>query len=155
MHYIIHAYDHTDPDALDRRMAARPAHLAYVSQLKAKDQFVLGGALLDPDGKMIGSMLMLNLETEDHLNEYLKKRPVYCAGRLGYHRRKTLSPSQCMTVAPVLASACLLIFLGSLSSCGHERKMKTATATVDTTVFDDDTLEVNGVPKVKKTEHAR
>lgn len=80
MHYIIHAYDHTDPDALDRRMAARPAHFNYVQQLKAKDQFVLGGALLDPDGKMIGSMLMLNLETEDQLNEYLKNDPYIVQG---------------------------------------------------------------------------
>lgn len=80
MQYIIHAYDHTDSDALDRRMAARPAHLAYVGELKAKDQFVLGGALLDPDGKMIGSMLMLNMETEDQLNEYLKNDPYIVQG---------------------------------------------------------------------------
>ncbi|QDK80661.1 hypothetical protein EXU85_19430 [Spirosoma sp. KCTC 42546] len=54
-----------------------------------------------------------------------------------------------------LAGACLLIFLVSLSSCGDANKTKTATATVDTTVVDDDTLEVNDVPTVKQTEHAR
>ncbi|MVM37426.1 hypothetical protein GO730_06970 [Spirosoma sp. HMF3257] len=80
MQYIIHAYDHTDPDALDRRMAARPAHFTYVSQLKEKGQFLLGGALLDPAGKMIGSMLMLNMETEDQLNEYLKNDPYIVQG---------------------------------------------------------------------------
>ncbi|MVM30371.1 hypothetical protein GO755_10030 [Spirosoma sp. HMF4905] len=51
--------------------------------------------------------------------------------------------------------ACLLIFLGSFSACGHSTETKTATAPVDTTVVDDDTLEVNDVPKVKQTEHAR
>lgn len=75
MHYVIHAYDHTDADALDRRMAVRPAHLDYVRELKEKNQFILGGALLNPDGQMIGSMLLLNLETEDQLNEYLKTDP--------------------------------------------------------------------------------
>lgn len=80
MHYIIHAYDHTDADALDRRMAVRPAHLAYVHQLKAAGQFLLGGALLDPDGRMIGSMLMLDFATEDQLSDYLKTDPYIVQG---------------------------------------------------------------------------
>ncbi|QMW04509.1 YciI family protein [Spirosoma foliorum] len=80
MQYVVHAYDHTGPDALDRRMAARPAHLAYVSQLKEKGQFLLGGALLDPDGKMIGSMLMLDMETEDELSTYLETDPYIVQG---------------------------------------------------------------------------
>lgn len=80
MQYVVHAYDHTGPDALDRRMAARPAHLTYVSQLKEKGQFLLGGALLDPDGKMIGSMLMLDMETEDQLTTYLENDPYIVQG---------------------------------------------------------------------------
>jgi len=80
MKYVIHAYDHTDTDALDRRMATRPNHLDYVRQLKAKGQFLLGGALLDPAGKMIGSMLMLDLETEDQLTTYLKTDPYIVQG---------------------------------------------------------------------------
>ena len=80
MHYVIHAYDHTDPDALDRRMAARPAHLAYVARLKEKEQFLLGGALLDPDGNMMGSMLVLAMETEDQLNDYLRSDPYIVQG---------------------------------------------------------------------------
>ncbi|GAB3955039.1 YciI-like protein [Spirosoma harenae] len=80
MHYVVHAYDHTDPDALDRRMAARPAHFDYVRQLKEKGQFVLGGALLDPAGKMIGSMLLLNLETEEEVAKYMKNDPYIVQG---------------------------------------------------------------------------
>lgn len=80
MQYVVHAYDHTGPDALDRRMAARPAHLAYVGQLKEKGQFLLGGALLDPDGKMMGSMLIIDMETEDQLNNYLKSDPYIVQG---------------------------------------------------------------------------
>lgn len=80
MHYVIHAYDPTDAGALDRRMAVRPAHLDYVRQLKANGRFVLGGALLDPDGRMIGSMLLLNMGTEDELAEYLRTDPYIVEG---------------------------------------------------------------------------
>jgi hypothetical protein len=75
MKYVIHAYDHTDADALDRRMTARPAHFDYVRQLKAASQFIIGGALLDPDGKMIGSMLVLDFDTDAQLQAYLKTDP--------------------------------------------------------------------------------
>lgn len=80
MVYIVHAYDHTDPDALTRRMAVRPAHLDYVRELKASGQFLRGGALLNPDGQMIGSMLMLDLATEAHLETYLKTDPYIVQG---------------------------------------------------------------------------
>ena len=80
MQYVVHAYDHTGPDALDRRMAARPAHLAYVSQLKEKGQFLMGGALLDPEGNMMGSMLIIDMETESQLNEYLESDPYIVQG---------------------------------------------------------------------------
>jgi hypothetical protein len=80
MKYVIHAYDHTDADALDRRMAVRPNHLDYVRQLKAKGQFILGGALLDPAGTMIGSMLLLELENGAQLDDYLQTDPYIVQG---------------------------------------------------------------------------
>ncbi len=80
MLYIVHAYDHTDADALDRRLTVRPSHFDYVRELKAKGQFRLGGALLDPEGRMIGSMLMLDLETEAQLETYLRTDPYIVQG---------------------------------------------------------------------------
>jgi uncharacterized protein YciI len=80
MQYVIHAYDHPDADALDRRMAVRPAHLDYVRQLKTEGKFLLGGALLDADGRMIGSMLMLNLESDEQLTAYLNTDPYIIQG---------------------------------------------------------------------------
>ena len=78
MTYVIHAYDY--PDGLAKRMEIRPAHLDYVRTLKAKDQFLLGGALLDEAGQMIGSMLMLNLDTDEQLQEYLRTDPYIVQG---------------------------------------------------------------------------
>lgn len=80
MQYVIHAYDHTDPDALDRRMVVRSAHLDYVRQLKADGRFLLGGALLNPDGRMIGSMLLLDLDTDEQLAEYMNADPYIVQG---------------------------------------------------------------------------
>ena len=80
MQYVIHAYDHTDADALDRRITVRPAHLDYVRQLKADGQFVFGGALLDPEGRMIGSMLLLDLDTDEQLTHYLNTDPYIVQG---------------------------------------------------------------------------
>lgn len=80
MHYVIHAYDHTDADAFDRRMAVRPAHLDYVRQLKADGKFILGGALLDPNGRMMGSMLILDLDTDGQLTDYLNTDPYIVRG---------------------------------------------------------------------------
>ncbi len=54
-----------------------------------------------------------------------------------------------------LVGVCLLLFVGSLSACGQKSETKTATVPVDTTIVDDDTLEVDDAPKSKQTEHAR
>ncbi|RYF78808.1 MAG: hypothetical protein EOO39_00445, partial [Cytophagaceae bacterium] len=59
MLYVVHAYDGTGPDALDHRMNIRPAHFEGARRLKAAGHFILGGALLDPEGRMIGSMMLL------------------------------------------------------------------------------------------------
>ncbi len=75
MLYVVHAYDHTDVDALSRRMAVRPDHLDGVRTMKEFGQFILGGALLDPDGKMIGSMMLLDFATEADLNAWQANEP--------------------------------------------------------------------------------
>jgi uncharacterized protein YciI len=43
-------------DALDARMATREAHLAYV---RGRDDVKLGGPFIDADGKMAGSLLII------------------------------------------------------------------------------------------------
>ena len=79
--YVIHAYDYTDPEALDRRMAARPTHFETARGLHESGNFVLGGALLDPDGKMIGSMMILDFEGEAALAQWQATEP-YILGKV-------------------------------------------------------------------------
>jgi len=73
--YVVHAYDGTDPNAPARRMAVRPAHFDGARRLKAEGHFILGGALLDPDGRMIGSMMLLDFANETELQAWLAWEP--------------------------------------------------------------------------------
>jgi len=53
--FTLIAFDATDPDALNRRMAAREAHLASV--VKHRANLIFGAAITDKDGKMVGSII--------------------------------------------------------------------------------------------------
>ena len=75
MLYVVHAYDGTDADALARRLAVRPNHFDGARRLKADGHFILGGALLDPDGNMIGSMMLLDFADESQIQQWLAWEP--------------------------------------------------------------------------------
>jgi len=61
MDFLVIAMDGTDEGALDRRMAVRPDHLARIGTMKEQGQFLSGGGILDDDGNMIGSVLVLDM----------------------------------------------------------------------------------------------
>jgi uncharacterized protein len=73
--FIIFALDHTDKDAINRRLAVRPAHFERVSALKKEGNFIIGAAILDDNGKMIGSNMIVQFESEEDLQAYLKTEP--------------------------------------------------------------------------------
>jgi len=73
--YLITAYDLTDAEALDRRMAARPEHLAGVKTLKQNGNFLIGGAILSPEGKMMGSSMIVQFQNEAELQQWLNQDP--------------------------------------------------------------------------------
>jgi uncharacterized protein len=73
--FNIYALDYTDADALNRRMAVRPAHFEGIQKLKDNNNYIIGGALLDDAGKMIGSSLIVQFETEAAFYDYLKVEP--------------------------------------------------------------------------------
>ena len=66
------------PGSLDRRMAAREAHLAYVAARGGKVR--LGGPFLGPDGQMIGSMLVYEGETLEEAQAFHAADPYKLAG---------------------------------------------------------------------------
>lgn len=72
---MITAYDYTDDDALQRRMNIRPHHLDGARELKAKGNFVVGGAMLNEEGKMIGSSMIIQFETDEELELWKRTEP--------------------------------------------------------------------------------
>nr|WP_262890686.1 YciI family protein [Rufibacter sediminis] len=72
---MITALDYTDDQALDRRMATRPAHLEMVKKLKASGNFILGGAMLSPEEKMKGSTMVMEFENEAAIQQWLDQEP--------------------------------------------------------------------------------
>jgi len=79
--YLITAYDYTDTDALQRRLAVRENHLAGARRLKETGNFLTGGAILDADGKMIGSMMVAQFASPDDLEAWQRDEP-YLTGRV-------------------------------------------------------------------------
>ncbi|AMR32173.1 hypothetical protein A0256_12445 [Mucilaginibacter sp. PAMC 26640] len=73
--YLVTGYDYTDDGALDRRMGVRPHHLDGAVALKASGNYILGGAVLNDDGKMIGSVMVLQFETDEELEAWQKNEP--------------------------------------------------------------------------------
>ncbi len=73
--YIITGIDFTDEGALDRRLKIRPEHLKGAKKLKENGNFILGGAILNADGKMIGSTMIMQFETENDLQNWQQKEP--------------------------------------------------------------------------------
>ncbi|MGI4752046.1 MAG: YciI family protein [Janthinobacterium lividum] len=73
--YLVTALDFTDEYALERRLATRPAHLENVKALKSKGRYLIGGALLNEQEKMIGSTMIVQFETPEALQEWLQNDP--------------------------------------------------------------------------------
>ncbi|MFF5521470.1 YciI family protein [Streptomyces coeruleorubidus] len=75
MLYAVIAYDSTDPGTFERRMLVRPAHMANGEKMMADGSFLFGGGILDGAGKMAGGVLIVDFETRDEIDEWLKNEP--------------------------------------------------------------------------------
>lgn len=80
MQFILLAYDATDSKALERRLNVRNEHFGKISVLKKKGGFLSGGAILDDEGKMIGSMIIYEVPDRQALDELLKDEPYLTEG---------------------------------------------------------------------------
>jgi uncharacterized protein YciI len=83
MQFLLIAYDGTDPDAESRRQRVRQEHLDKIGNLKRNGEFLLGGAILNDEGKMIGSMILYEFPDREALDERLKDEPYFTTGVWG------------------------------------------------------------------------
>ena len=71
MQFLIRAYD--GEGKLDKRMEVRPRHLEGMKKLS--EHIISAGGLLDEDGKMKGSALIMDFESRKELDEYIVNEP--------------------------------------------------------------------------------
>jgi uncharacterized protein YciI len=71
MQFLIKAYD--GPNMLEKRMEVRPRHLEGMSRLS--EHIICAGGLLDEEGKMKGSALIMDSDSRSELDIYLAAEP--------------------------------------------------------------------------------
>jgi uncharacterized protein YciI len=80
MQFVIIARDGTDPEAPTRRQAVRPAHLEGIRPLVERGNILVGGAILDEVGTMVGSVIMADFPTREELDAWLAVDPYVTEG---------------------------------------------------------------------------
>ena len=76
MQFLIRAYD--GEGMLEKRMEVRPRHLEGMKTLGK--QIICAGGLLDEDGKMKGSALVMEFPDRAAVDEYLRDEPYVSEG---------------------------------------------------------------------------
>ena len=74
MQFVVTAYDGTDADGAIRRAAARQAHLEGARRMRDEGTMLTGGAILDDDGRMIGSVAIVEFPSRAELDRLARRR---------------------------------------------------------------------------------
>ena len=75
MQFLIIGKDGSDKKAMERRIAIRPLHVEYGIKMRKLGNRLYGGALLDKNNKMIGSLAVMNFPSEKELKNWLADEP--------------------------------------------------------------------------------
>ena len=82
MQFILTAFDGKDSEAAARRMSVREKHLLGVQKAKEEGKHLFGGAILDENGNMIGSVMIVDYPSKEILySEWLSDEP-YITGNV-------------------------------------------------------------------------
>lgn len=81
MQFLILADDYKDTEALSRRLSVREEHLRRVRHAKAEEKFIIGGAKLSTENKMIGSMMLIEMESKEAAEQWISNDP-YVTGKV-------------------------------------------------------------------------
>ncbi len=79
MQFMVLGWDGTDDGATERRNAARPAHMARISELRERGELLLGAPLLEGE-RIVGSLVILEMESRAGVEEYLATEPLKTTG---------------------------------------------------------------------------
>jgi uncharacterized protein YciI len=78
--HVVIARDGTDEDAKARRLRVRPEHLRQIEPRVDRGEILIGGAILDEGGDMVGSVLLVDFESRGELDAWLEVDPYVTGG---------------------------------------------------------------------------
>ncbi len=82
MHFVVIAYDGTDEQALERRMAVRPEHLKQAEKWHENGRWLYACGIENDKGDLIGSMIVCDFPSKTELQqEWLDNEP-YVLGKV-------------------------------------------------------------------------
>ena len=79
MQFLVTAYDYKDEGAYEQRMSVRPKHLENLNSVMQKGKIICAGGIKDAEGRLIGSVLIMDFENREMLDEYLAGEPYVAA----------------------------------------------------------------------------
>jgi uncharacterized protein YciI len=82
-HFLVMAHDAHEPNTQAKRAAAREAHLAGIQELLGAGSFLFGGALLNDDDEIAGSVLVMRFPDRGTFDEWLANDPYMTTGVWG------------------------------------------------------------------------
>ena len=82
MQFIVFGYDGRDENALERRLAAREAHLAMAGEMYQAGRWLYAAAILSDDGVMCGSMIVCDFPSQEDLESQWLNREPYVTGKV-------------------------------------------------------------------------
>jgi len=80
MQYIVTGYDFTDEGAIQRRLNVRPHHLDFARATKAAGNIITAAAMLNDHGDAVGSVMIMEFETEEELEAWKSNEPYITQG---------------------------------------------------------------------------
>jgi uncharacterized protein len=78
--FLVIAKDGTDEGALERRQRTRPSHLESIGPLVDSGNVLVGGAILNDSGDMIGSMVLVEFPDRIDVDAWLARDPYVTDG---------------------------------------------------------------------------
>jgi uncharacterized protein YciI len=80
MQFLILGYDGTDEFALQRRLEVRQAHIELGDTLRDSGNMLYAAAMLNDEGVMCGSMIVVEFETREEVDSWLEQEPYVTGG---------------------------------------------------------------------------
>ena len=82
MQFVVIAHDYKDEKALERRLAVRDEHLRNAEKMFSNNKLIFASALLNDDGNMDGSVMVVDFPTEEDLRKDWLDSEAYVVGKV-------------------------------------------------------------------------